>query len=170
MTATTKLTEDETDESIFEFLCSGGTYKDLANLDSKTMDAIYSAGHQLYQSAKYEDALKVFKYLCLMDNGCRKYFMALGGCQQMLNQLPEAIEMYSLAAVFDADDPLAPLYAGECHYQMGDFRKARSGFRACIEFAKGSEEKYDFAIARARGMLKEIRNNSQQIQAGEPNE
>jgi len=153
-----KIAQDQAlGEQVFEFLGKGGSLRELKNIDDKTMEAIYYVAYNLYQNGKYDDALKVFKFLGLYDHLEKKYLMGIGGCQQMLQQYKDAINSYSLVALLDITNPLPPLHAAECYLALGDFENATSGFTAALEFAEkqgGHEEVKD----KATKMLALVKN------------
>ncbi|WDD96600.1 MULTISPECIES: SycD/LcrH family type III secretion system chaperone [Thalassomonas] len=144
-------------EQVFDFIGKGGALRELKNVDEKTMEAIYYVAYNLYQNAKYEDALKVFKFLGLYDHLEKKYLMGIGGCQQMLQQYKDAINSYSMAALLDISNPLPPLHAAECYLALGDFENAASGFSAALEFA-GNQGGYEEVKDKATKMLALVKN------------
>ncbi|WDE09411.1 SycD/LcrH family type III secretion system chaperone [Thalassomonas haliotis] len=144
-------------EQIFDFIGKGGALRELKSLDENTMEAIYYVAYNLYQNSKYEDALKVFKFLGLFDHLEKKYLMGIGSCQQMLQQYKDAINSYSMAALLDIKDPTPPLHAAECYLALGDFEKAASGFTAALEFADNQAGFYEVKD-KATKMLAVIKN------------
>ncbi|WP_018693971.1 SycD/LcrH family type III secretion system chaperone [Algicola sagamiensis] len=139
-----------------EFLGKGGTFKDLKNFSDGSMEAIYNVAYNLYQVQKYEDSLKIFKFLGFFDHFNKKYFMGLAACHQMQQNYQEAVDAYSYAGMLDVNDPHPPLYAGECHLAMADYEKAESGFYAAVEFA-GDNPDYAQTKSRAQSLLELVR-------------
>lgn len=146
---------EELDDMLLEFFGKGGTFKDLKNMSDDAMEAIYSVAYNLYQGGKYDEAQKVFQFLCFYDHFNRKYFMGLGACQQMMKQYENAIEIFTFATVLDADDPKPMLYIGDCHLAMGDNEKAKMSYETAIEWA-GNTAAFEEEKQRAESMLENL--------------
>ena len=146
---------EELEDTLLEFFGKGGTFKDLKDMSDDAMEAIYSVAYNLYQGGKYDEAQKVFQFLCFYDHFNRKYFLGLGACQQMMKQYEQAIEIFTFATVLDADDPRPMLYIGDCHLGMGDKEKAKGCYETVIEWGAG-QAAYADEIERAESMLENL--------------
>ncbi|KEQ18909.1 hypothetical protein GZ78_02325 [Endozoicomonas numazuensis] len=146
---------DDLEDMLIEFFGKGGTFKDLKNMSDDAMEAIYSVAYNLYQGGKYEEAQKVFQFLCFYDHFNRKYFMGLGACQQMMKEYDNAIEIFTFATVLDSDDPRPMIYIADCHLAMGDKEKAKMSYETAIEWA-GSASCYEDEKQRAQNMLENL--------------
>ncbi|WP_419532979.1 SycD/LcrH family type III secretion system chaperone [Endozoicomonas sp.] len=146
---------EELENMLLDFFGKGGTFKDLKNMSDDAMEAIYSVAYNLYQGGKYEEAQKVFQFLCFYDHFNRKYFLGLGACQQMQKQYDNAIEIFSFATILDSDDPRPMLYIGDCHMAKGDKEKARVAYETSIEWA-GDSADYAQDLERAKNMLENL--------------
>nr|WP_306671610.1 SycD/LcrH family type III secretion system chaperone [Endozoicomonas sp. ONNA2] len=146
----------ELEDKLLNFFGEGGTFKDLKNMSDDAMEAIYSVAYNLYQGGKYEEATKVFQFLCFYDHFNRKYFLGLGACQQMLKQYDSAIEIFSFATLLDSDDPRPMMYIGDCHMAKGDRENARISYETSIDWANDSPE-YAKDLARAKNMLENLK-------------
>ncbi|WP_201772472.1 SycD/LcrH family type III secretion system chaperone [Endozoicomonas elysicola] len=147
---------EELEDMLLNFFGKGGTFKDLKNMSDDAMEAIYSVAYNLYQSGKYEEAKKVFQFLCFYDHFNRKYFLGLGACQQMQKQYDSAIEIFSFATILDSDDPRPMMYIGDCHMAKGDKEKAQIAYETSIEWSDGSPE-YAKDLERAKNMLENLK-------------
>lgn len=146
------ISDEQLDATTREFLAKGRTVRELKGLSPEHMDAIYYVAYQQYQGGNYAPAEKVFRCLCFFDHLERKYWMGLGGCQQMLQQYEAAIESYTCAMLLDADDPLPPLHAADCHLALGQRAEAISGLTAALEWS-GDRPEYRAVRARAANLL-----------------
>lgn len=146
---------EQVEEVLMEFFGKGGTFKDLKNMSDDAMEAIYSVAYNLYQGGKYEEARKVFQFLCFYDHFNRKYFMGLGACQQMMKEYENAIEIFSFATILDSDDPRPMLYIGDCHLAMGNKDEAKTAYETAIEWA-GSRDEFAEDKERAQNMLENL--------------
>ncbi|MCX4024667.1 SycD/LcrH family type III secretion system chaperone [Endozoicomonas sp. SM1973] len=141
MTTTEKADQTPaTPEDLLDFFASGGAIRDLRAISDESIEAMYSMAYSLYESGKYQDAHKVFQFLCYLDHYQSKYFIGLGACRQMMKQYQLAIDAFSYASVLDANDPRPPFYGAECHLALGNLKEAESGFTAAIHWANENQE------------------------------
>jgi len=108
----------------------------IRGLSPEHMEAIYSVAYNLYKNGRYEDALKVFKFLCLHDHLQGKFWMGLGATQQMLKQFKQAGTTYGYAYMLDSDNPQIPLHAADCFLADGNLPHAESALNLVIELTQ----------------------------------
>ncbi len=143
-----------------EFFSQGGTFKELKNLSDSTMESVYSAAYNLYQSGKYEEAIKVFQFLCFYDHYNAKYYVGLGACRFMQKEYANAIEFFSFAATMNTDDPRPMLYMGDCYLAQGDDAGAKVAYEAAAEWA-GDQKEFAEEKKRAKNMLSNLADSRQ---------
>jgi type III secretion system low calcium response chaperone LcrH/SycD len=144
---------DGKDDMLLEYFGAGGTLKDLKNMSNDAMESIYSMAYNLYNSEKYDDAQKIFQFLCFYDHFNKKYFLGLASCQCMLKNYDSAIDLFSFAAILDSTDPRAMLYLGDCHLKNNDKEKAKLAYEVCVETGNKSKN-YKSYVTKAKNMLK----------------
>lgn len=86
-------------------------------LDSETSETLYALAYQAYEHGRYEDALKLFRFLTLHCSS-KRHWMGLGATLQVLKQYEEALSCYGLAALEDASDPYVHLHAADCLFAL----------------------------------------------------
>jgi len=143
---------------INHFMKEGGVLRDVRGITKEQMEAIYSVAFNLYRAGKYEDAEKVFKFLCFFDHLEKKFWMGFGAAQQAQKKYETAINAYAYAAVLDVKDPRAPLQAADCHIALGNTAQAESALHAVIEFSGDQPEMASFK-ERAKTLLSLIQKN-----------
>ena len=131
-----KITEERIAAAAKAFVEDGATLKEVKGISNEELNAVYSLAYSYYSTGRYEDALKLFKFLVLFDHMSQKFWIGLGSTQQMLKHYDEAIAAYAQAAFFDLDNPKPMYYAALCHYAKGDKVKAASAVRAIEMFCK----------------------------------
>ncbi len=91
--------------SLIEKMCKGEcAIRDILGLDDKQMNGLYAMGYNFYQAGKYDDALKIFRALCLFDQLEPKHWIGMGATLQMLKMYEEAANAYGFAAIMDCHD------------------------------------------------------------------
>ncbi|MFZ4791734.1 MAG: SycD/LcrH family type III secretion system chaperone [Candidatus Competibacteraceae bacterium] len=143
---------------VVNFLMNGKTIGELKGLTSEDMDAVYNVAYNAYASENYEEAHKIFKFLCYFDHLEKKHWLGLGVCRQMLKLYEQAIEAYTYAMLLDSNDPQPPLLAADCHIALGNRDAAISGLTAALEWS-GDRSEYQSIRERATALL-EVLNAS----------
>ncbi len=150
---------------LLEHIVAGNTLKSFRNIDEHTMEAMYAAGYQHYQSGNYDHANKLFQWLCMYDHFSVKYFKALAATQFVLKKYAEAINTYTACYFLDKDNPEHPLQAGLCHLAMGNLDEAESGFYASSLWGEDLATHVDVR-KKANAMLELVKRKRQMKQAG----
>ena len=110
---------DRAMQDMATFLAAGGTLGDLRGLDEGHYEAIYSAGHAQYTAGRYEQAEKVFQFLCMNNPYDRRFPLALGAVKQVKGDYAEAIGYFGMASVLDMMDPVPLFHTAECLAALG---------------------------------------------------
>ncbi|MBF0103143.1 MAG: SycD/LcrH family type III secretion system chaperone, partial [Desulfobacterales bacterium] len=139
-----------------EFIKKGASFKDLRGLTDKDMEAIYSLGYTAYNNGKFEDAMKVFKFLSFYDHMQKKYWMGLAGCRQMLKDYAGAVQAYAYIAILDVSDPKVHLHAADCLMALKSYKEAESALLAAVHWA-GDQSGYADVKNRALAVLQVLK-------------
>src|SRR5262245_996977 len=86
----------------------------IAGMSDDEIEAIYSIGYGFYTSGNYQDALDIFKFLCMHRHMDKRFWMGLGATSQLLKDYDRAIVAYRTCAMLDLGDAQLPLRAAEC--------------------------------------------------------
>lgn len=156
-------------EKITQGLAEGIPLKEFNGISDKSMEAIYATAFNLYESGKYVDSEKIFRFLCINDQYEKKYFIGLGACRQMLKAYKSAVDCYSHAAILDSTDPQIAYHAGCCHLALEDYTKAVSGFTAAVRFA-GEDPRHAAIKKEASGKLLLAQQQLNKGGQGEPSD
>ena len=111
-----------------------GTVREMKGITDAEMEAIYSMGFSFYNTGRYDDAEKVFRFLVLFDHLNAKYWAGLGAVQQVKKLYGDAVASYGYASFLDLGNPKPQYYAAECFLAMGDKANALSALAALEEF------------------------------------
>jgi type III secretion system low calcium response chaperone LcrH/SycD len=120
-------------QEVADFLFAGGTVADMYGIDRKELEPLYALGHNLYNQARWSEALKVFSFLSYHSHLERRFHVARGACQQMLKNYEEALAAYGAAYVLDATDPSVSLHIAECLIGLGKKEEARGALENVAE-------------------------------------
>jgi len=147
-------TAEDSERELEAFLSDGGTLAMLRDISSDQLEQLYSLGFNQYQAGKWEEAHKVFQFLCVLDHYDARFFLGLGACRQSMGRFEEAVQSYSYGTLLDINEPRFPFHAAECHVQMGNLAAAESGFYMAQTLAVQAE--HAVLGQRAKEMLETV--------------
>ncbi len=123
----------------------------IRGLTDDELEAVYTLAYGFYASGKYEDALDMFRFLCLHRYIEPRFWFGFGAACQMCGHTPAALQAYAICGLLDTDDPQIPLRAAECFRLLGDEKNARSALDAALTIA-GANPKHASVVERANMM------------------
>ena len=110
------------------------------DLGAEEMEALYALCHNLYQAGKYEDAVKMFGLLSLLDPTDYRFVFGGASALRMLDQHMAAAMYFQLAAGLNVEDPAPMLHTAESLLAIGDRDGAKAALEQALERAKNREE------------------------------
>ena len=122
------------DAAAHKMLEQGATLGDIRGITPQQLKAVYNMGLGFYNTGRYDDADKVFRFLVLFDHLEAKYWIALGAVQQVKRNFQGAVMSYGYGSFLDLHNPKPQYYAAECYLAMGDIENAKSALAALEEF------------------------------------
>ncbi len=129
-----KIDTEKIAEGIRSLVRDKATLKQIKGVTNDELEAVYSLAFGYYRTGKYDDALKLFKFLVLFDHLNAKFWLGLGAVQQVLKDFQGAVASYGYCSFLKLDDPRPQLHAAECFLAMGDKRNAASSLEALDEY------------------------------------
>ena len=120
------LTEEmqEKTTSMLDAMAGGASFGDIYGIEPRKLEMVYSVARTFYQNRKYEDALKMFRFLTMMSHTNQKYWMGYASTHQMMKDYEKAVEGYGYATLLDVQDARPQLQAGYCLIQLGKLEEA----------------------------------------------
>ncbi|WP_062265776.1 SycD/LcrH family type III secretion system chaperone [Endozoicomonas arenosclerae] len=125
------------------YLNKGGTIRELRGLDQDQMEAIYQLGFSHYSIGHYSDALKVFRYLALLDHHNPRYYLGIALALHHLNHDAAAIPALNYAEKLNKNDPRPAICMTECFIRLKNRKlavKALGNAAKILKSSKGWEE------------------------------
>lgn len=116
----------------FDALQDGASFGDIYGIEPRKLEMVYSVAHTYYKNRKYEDALKMFRFLTLMDHSNQKYWMGFASTNQMMQNFEKAVEAYGYATLLDIDNVKPQLQAGYCLLQLKKYEEARCALEGVL--------------------------------------
>ncbi|MBQ2632158.1 MAG: SycD/LcrH family type III secretion system chaperone [Kiritimatiellae bacterium] len=153
-----KIDTEKIAEGIRSLVRDKATLKQIKGVTNDELEAVYSLAFGYYRTGKYDDALKLFKFLVLFDHLNAKFWLGLGAVQQVLKDFQGAVASYGYCSFLKLDDPRPQLHAAECFLAMGDKRNAASSLEALDEYCPRDTDvgrEYRAKAAKLREMVGE---------------
>ena len=153
-----KIDTEKIAEGIRSLVRDKATLKQIKGVTNDELEAVYSLAFGYYRTGKYDDALKLFKFLVLFDHLNAKFWLGLGAVQQVLKDFQGAVASYGYCSLLKLDDPRPQLHAAECFLAMGDKRNAASSLEALDEYCPRDTDvgrEYRAKAAKLREMVGE---------------
>lgn len=103
---------------VIENHSKGISVKDSLGVNADTLEQMYTYGHKLFSTQKYEDAAKLFQMLYLLDPLDTRYALAIGASYQMAKKYDNAIGWYLALSLIDEETPLPFYYISDCFLKL----------------------------------------------------
>jgi len=133
------------------------TIANLRGISNAELEALYSVGFANYGAGKYDDAEKVFHFLCTLCHTNAKYWLALGSVRHAKRNFDGAVKAYAAAAMWDIHRPKPHYYSAECNLALGNLDEAESGALSLLDMCPaGTVENNEFR-AKAEKLLETIK-------------
>ncbi|MCY4472264.1 MAG: tetratricopeptide repeat protein [Kistimonas sp.] len=144
-------------------LWEGHSIASLKGIDQPLLDAIYSLGHQNYQSERFVEARKIMRYLCVHDHRNAEYLAALGACEYRLGNYAAALGVLEQSVSMNPSDPRSLLNLALCLIKSGRKKEARAAMRVAEGLARDQTAfRYEWKLAsrilEGRGKQKQSRS------------
>ena len=132
---------------------AGEPLKIARGISDEELNAVYSLAYNYYMTGRYDEALKLFKFLVMFDHMSQKYWTGLGSVYQVMKRWDEAIAAYAQAMIFDVSRPKPIYYAALCYFAKGEKLHAASSIVSFDLFCKGNDPE----TAKYRGKIEALR-------------
>ena len=131
---------DGVGETLIGLVTGRTAMRDVQGLTDEELESMYALGFAQFQAGRYEEAERIFAFVCMMEHREAKYWTALGAARFSLGGYEAAILAYASASAADPDDPVPPLRAADCLMKLGQGEQAVKALEAAIEVAGDSAE------------------------------
>lgn len=139
-------------EEILKHLETGGTLKAVVNLADEELEAIYAVAYNYFTARKFDQAVQLFKFLCLYDHMEPRWAYGLGIAQQQRGDFAAALNAYGLATLLDIEDPRPQVQAGYCLMATNQWPEAVSALEGAV-MACADDARYAGLREQAENML-----------------
>ena len=133
--------------------------KDFHGLTDEAMEAIYGLAYNEFQACRFEEAHRLFVFLCMVDHLNETYWMALGACRFGSQDYAAAAGAYAIASMVTDNDPTPIFRAADCYLACGDMESAIDALKHGIELC-GDKSAHREARERGISILELVATNT----------
>ena len=147
-------TEQKIQSAIQDVMNGKPLYK-VAGWTEDQVNTVYTAAYNHYKTGSYEEALKLFRPLIVMNSTDTRVWLGFAASAQMTKNYKDALEGYAYASILNTEDPTPFFHAMECHIALKNFYEAKTAG----EYVVGVCEKkpgYEKILDRTKVLLKAI--------------
>lgn len=152
--APTQISQEDITKAVQDVLNGKPMYQ-AAGWSKDQIDSLYSAAYHHYQTGAYEEALKIFKPLLVMNSTDNRVWLGYGAAAQMLKEHEDALKAYGYASMLDPLDPRPFFHAMECHISLKNFDEAKTAGEYVVSVTSDKPE-YTKILARTQLLLKAL--------------
>lgn len=102
-------------------------------INDDTMEALYSQGHRLYSTRKYERAAKLFQALAFLDPKDFRYMLGVAASFQLGKEYEKAIGWYLALSILDTSSPLPFYYISDCFLKQNEYLASLDFLKKTVE-------------------------------------
>lgn len=107
-------------KAVKHIVVNGGTLAEAMGFTEDNLEWMYAQAYGRYKSGRFEESMRIFKYLLRLDATKTKYYLGLGACHYMMKNYQLAIFPYLSAMTIDQTNPIPLYYIAECFIKLGD--------------------------------------------------
>lgn len=120
---------------IEESVKSGKTPRSFLELSDKVLAGLYAEAYHLYNAGKFDEALKIFLLLQILDTQDTRFLFGAASCYFMLKKFPEALALYLVCREVDPQETQIYWYMANCYKQMGNKAAALLALRLLLRYS-----------------------------------
>lgn len=105
-------------------------------------DAMHELGIRHYNNAQYNEAIVIFKQLCILQSVTSKYYKSLGAALQASGDYATALKVYATAIDLANMDAEINFYAGQCFFLMRNYKGAADALDVAKHYCERFPEQW----------------------------
>ena len=152
-----RTSDENVNAKLIQYLMEqSGELKDVMDLDSTQIEALYAQAFKEYESGEYQKAIQVFSFLTRINHLDKRFHLGYAATLQCLKNYADAINAYLTASLLDITDPQPTIQIGYCLIKMKKYTDAKNVLRSVTEDARFKEEAQQKWREEAQSLLNEI--------------
>lgn len=100
------------------------------------LEALYALACELYHAECYDKAADLFRLLCFYQPNHVKGWLGLGGAHQRLQNHEAALSAFTMASVYDPQNPEPRLYAAHSFIDLKDLPAALASAQIAVQLCR----------------------------------
>ncbi len=141
-------------EEVSQALIHGVPLYSIVGMSRDAIEARYALASQLYQARKYEDAEKLFRWLCMYEGDAERNWLGLAATLQAEKKYEDARDMYQIMALMSGlENPVPFYYSGICFLKENNPEDATTAFQTVLTLADSSNKEHAVFIEKSKAFL-----------------
>ncbi|NGX53897.1 MAG: Chaperone protein SicA [Chlamydiae bacterium] len=114
-------------------LLKSHTLQQAYGVSKEEMGELYEKAYGYYQEDRYDQSIVLFRFLVMLNPFVTKYWMGLGGSQQLLKQYEKALHSYAIWSLLDGKNPMPHFQAYQCYTAEENRVEGNKALKAALE-------------------------------------
>lgn len=119
-------------KEVINKVAEGENFQTLLGITDADMQEFYEASMGYFNHKQYEEAADCFLFLTALNPFESNLWIKFGNSEYALGNFQEALSAYSMAMLWDANDPFPHFYSAESYLRLGDLHHAKDCINICI--------------------------------------
>ena len=122
------------------FLQEGGTVQEIYGMEDGDVEVMFIAAARYLKLEKLQEAADCFLFLTFLNPYLSKFWMGLGESYRLSKDYDKAIQTYTMASIYDYDDPRPHFHAAHCYLAKEAVKPAFEHMVVCLERCRGQSQ------------------------------
>lgn len=144
-----KISEKTTDGALLNE--NHTTMQEVFSIQDSQINECYLLALQDFQKERYQEAIRVLRFLLNLNPGYSNVWSLLGSCQQAVSQFQAALWSYNMSLIANPDAIENHIESAACYIQLNDRDNARDALGRAHDYLKhlhGQYERYTRLLER----------------------
>lgn len=150
----------EDQEALMRHVEEGRTLQEFFGFSNDAAVEFYGAAQSILEQKRFEDAVKAFSFLTMLNPNISDFWKGLGMAQQNSHDFEAAIFSYSMAYTIEGEDISPYMLAAQCFMEIRDVDRAVEVLQLALTYADQNpqEEKCGQLKKDAQAAIKYVKD------------
>jgi len=142
-------------KEIVDKISDGENFQDIFGISDEMMQEFYKISMDYFNNKQFQEASDCFLFLTSLNPFESNLWIKSGNAEYALGHFSEALSAYSLAMLWDANDPFPHFYSAEAYHMLNDHHLAKECLNICLRLIEEHLE-YKPLLEPAHKLLESI--------------
>jgi type III secretion system low calcium response chaperone LcrH/SycD len=117
---------------IIDKIAEGEVFQNILEISDDDMQDFYKISMDYFNNKQFKEASDCFLFLTALNPFESNLWIKSGNAEYALGHFQEALSAYSMAMLWDANDPFPHFYSAEAYQMLGDLHHAKECIIICL--------------------------------------